>query len=220
MSASHRKIPVLLTLYERYLDERDARLFAKAVSQRYATATLERLAQVGDRYRRRAAVLALGLLADYDSNHVMGGALVDVDRGVRMLAENGIRHVWNRDGNSHQRKQLVEIIRRNDAGEFDKAIELATELLEQAPGFAEAWNQRAVAYFQSGCYADSIRDCRQTLEINPYHFGAASGMGRCYLKLDDRISALECFRRALRLNPNLEQIRAQVIYLQKSLKGK
>ena len=45
-------------------------------------------------------------------------------------------------------------------------------------------------------------------------------MGRCYLKLDDRISALECFRRALRLNPNLEQIRAQVVYLQKTLKDK
>jgi tetratricopeptide (TPR) repeat protein len=220
MSASHKKIPILLTLYERYLDERDARLFAKAVSRRYTTPTLERLAQAGDRYRRRAAVLALGLLADYESNNVLGCALVDSDRGVRMLAEHGIRHIWNRAGNQYQRKQLAEIIRLNDAGEFDKAVERATELLEQAPWFAEIWNQRAVAYFQSGRFADSIRDCRQTLEINPYHFGAASGMGRCYLKLDDRISALECFRRALRLNPNLEQVRAQVVYLQKSLKDK
>jgi len=43
-------------------------------------------------------------------------------------------------------------------------------------------------------------------------------MGQCYLQLNDRISALECFRRALRLNPNLEGVRAKVVYLQKSLK--
>ena len=56
MSASQPRIPILLTLYERYLDERDVQLFAQAVSQRYSTSTLERLAQAGDRFRRRAAV--------------------------------------------------------------------------------------------------------------------------------------------------------------------
>jgi tetratricopeptide (TPR) repeat protein len=209
-----------MPLYERYLENQDSREFASAVAKRYTPSTLERLAQAGDRYRRRAAVLALGLLGDYDSNHVMGCALIDSDRGVRMIAENGIRCIWQRAGNEYQRKRLAEIVRFNETREFEKAIHRSTELLEQAPWFAEIWNQRALAYFYTDRYTDSIRDCRQALEINPYHFGAASGMGQCYLKLDDRISALECFRRALRLNPNLEQVRAQVIYLQKSLKDK
>jgi tetratricopeptide (TPR) repeat protein len=220
MFDSINKTPVLLAMYERYLDDRDAGKFAIAASQRYTTPTLERLAEAGDRYRRRAAVLALGLLADYESNNVVGCALVDSDRGVRMLAENSIRLLWTRAGNRHQRKQLAVIIRLNESGDYEKAVQSATELLEQAPWFAEIWNQRAVANFNLKHYTDSIRDCRQTLEINPYHFDAAAGMGRCYLKLDDRISTLECFRRALRLNPNLEQIRAQVVYLQKSLKDK
>jgi hypothetical protein len=35
------------------------------------------------------------------------------------------------------------------------------------------------------------------------------------LKLDNHVSALQSFRRALRLNPNLEGIRAQVVRLAK-----
>ena len=111
--------------------------------------------------------------------------------------------------NPSEKAVLAHKIRRLTPG--------ATELIEHAPWFAEAWNQRALARFHRREYNDSIRDCRQALEINPYHFGAASGMGQCYLKLGDRLSALESFRRALRLNPNLERVRAQVIHLQKLL---
>jgi hypothetical protein len=35
---------------------------------------------------------------------------------------------------------------------------------------------------------------------------------------DNPIAALEAFRRALRLNPGLEEVRAQVVRLQRSLK--
>jgi tetratricopeptide (TPR) repeat protein len=66
-----------------------------------------------------------------------------------------------------------------------------------------------------GEFDESISDCHQALEINPYHFAAASGMGQAYLHLGDHISSLEGFRRALRLNPNLEGARAQVARLTK-----
>ena len=64
----------------------------------------------------------------------------------------------------------------------------------------------------------AIRDCHQALEINPYHFTAAAGMGQCYLLQDNPVAALEAFRRALRLNPGMEEVRAQVVRLQRSLK--
>jgi cytochrome c-type biogenesis protein CcmH/NrfG len=45
-------------------------------------------------------------------------------------------------------------------------------------------------------------------------------MGQAYLQMNDPISALDSFRRALRLNPNMEEVRAQVIHLQRRLKDK
>ena len=91
--------------------------------------------------------------------------------------------------------------------------------LPDAPTFAEAWNQRAIGHYSLGQFVDSIRDCRQAVEINPYHFGAVAGMGQCYLRLGNQLWALESFRRALALNPNLEGIRGNVTSLERKLKN-
>lgn len=213
------RVPALHGLYHQYLVDQDNPRFSRQVSKRYTIGTLERLCAAGDRMARRAAVLALGLLGDYNSNSTLGRALHDADRGVRMLAESGIRHLWCRIGTSGHREQLETIIEFNATQRFDEAISRATRLIEQAPWLPESWNQRALALFNIGRYAESIHDCTQTLEINPYHFGAATGMGQCHLKLNHRPQALECFRRALKLNPNLEGVRAHVLYLQRTLKS-
>jgi tetratricopeptide (TPR) repeat protein len=160
------------------------------------------------------------MLADYSANSVLGRRLSDNDRGVRLLAESFIRDLWCRDGTVGQRHHLQRVIRLNSSGLGEEAIVEATALLEDAPAFAEAWNQRAIAYFVRNDFSRSVRDCHQTLELNAYHFGAAVGMGRCYLEMDEGRLALEAFRRALKLNPNLEGIRAQVVLLEKTLGGK
>ncbi len=207
------RVPSLSMLYEQYLDNQDSAGFISKVSRTYTPGTLERLATHQNREVRRAAVLALGFVGDYSCNHTMGRALIDDDRTVRMIAENGIRSVWTRAGNEEERQLLTILCRYNAAKQYDEAIRRATELIERAQWFAEAWNQRATACFSKGKFADAIRDCHQALEINPYHFVAATSMGQAYLELQNPVSALECFRRALRLNPDLEGVRAQVVRL-------
>ena len=71
----------------------------------------------------------------------------------------------------------------------------------------------------SAKFAETIRDCHEALELNPYHFIAATHMGRAYLELGNPVSALECFRRALRLNPDLEGVRLQVVRLARLVEG-
>ncbi len=209
---------LLMQIYRQYLADQNTDGFAARVSQRYAAGSLERLAVAGDRLCRRAAVLAIGLLGDYGSNAALGRALHDADRGVRMLADTWIRVLWQRDGNESQRAELEQIIAENSERCFSEAIALANRLLESAPWIAEAWNQRALALFSLGKFGESIRDCTEALEINPYHFQAATGMAQCYLQLKNQSQALECFSRALRLNPNLEGVRAHILYLQRALK--
>jgi tetratricopeptide (TPR) repeat protein len=215
-----RRPPRLDEFYERYLEEEDTAQFIKNVSGSYLPATLARIAELGGRMSRRAAVLALGFLGDFQVNRVLGNCLADSDRGVRMMAENAIRAVWCRDGNSEHQSLLQEVIQLNTQQQYDDALHKVNQLLAEASWFAEAYNQRAVALFCGKRYAESIEDCRQTLELNPYHFGAAAGMGQCYLQLGNKVAALESFRRALKLNSNLEGVRAQVVYLQRLLKNR
>jgi tetratricopeptide (TPR) repeat protein len=126
--------------------------------------------------------------------------------------------VWMRCGNAGQRKKLEQLVRLNTAQRYEEANQLASNMIEKAPWIAEFWNQRAVALYSTGKFYEAINDCVQALELNAYHFGAAAGMGQCYLQLGDRRAALDSFRRALRLNPGLEGVRAQVVYLQRTLK--
>jgi tetratricopeptide (TPR) repeat protein len=217
MSSELTRTPVLMELYEQFLADEDAAAFVHRVGHRYNTASLERLALCGSRLVRRAGVLALGYLAGYESNATLGRALHDADRGVRLLAENAIRSVWVRTGSEAERREINAIIALNTTKLHPEARRRATKFIERAPWFAEGWNQRAIANYCTEAYEQSIDDCKAALELNPYHFGAAAGMGQCYLKLGGQALALEAFRRALKLNPNLEGVRANVAYLERLL---
>ncbi len=220
MGSDSRRMPLLMTLYEQYLDNQDAATFLRKVVWGYTQGTLQRLAEHDSCKVRRGAVLALGLLGDYEVNSALGRALQDADRTVRSLAETAIRNVWIRVGSDEHRQQLGIVVRLNAAQRYQEAIQRAGKLIEKAPWLAEAWNQRAIAHFALSRYSDSIRDAHQALEINPYHFAAAAGMGQAYLQLKSPTLALECFRRALTLNRDLEGVRAQVQRLTRSLKDK
>ena len=212
--------PILAELYEQFLADRDQAAFVHRVAGRYSTSTLERLVMHSSRWIRRGAVLALGSIADFSSNAVLGHALVDIDRGVRILAETAIRAVWCRDGNWNQQQQLARIIGLNAAEKHDAARTSATRLIDENSRLAEAWNQRAIANFAVQRYLESISDCRSTLDLNPFHFGAAAGLGQCHMQIGDQQAALDTFRHALKINPSMEGVRANVVYLQKLLKKK
>jgi tetratricopeptide (TPR) repeat protein len=211
--------PHLIPVYQEYLTTEESARFVSRVSHSYTVGTLTRLAAGGKRTSRRAAVLALGYMGDYGINATLGRALHDDDRGVRLLAENAIREIWGRDGSLDHQQDLERVIRWNQSGRLVEAMELADEILDSNPYFAEVWNQRAIAHFQFENFERSASDCHQALELNPYHFGAAVGMGHCFLETNDAYAALESFRRALRLNPELEGVRAQVGYLERTLEG-
>ena len=219
VSDASEKAPLLDAFYHDYLTNETSAHFVADVSAHYTLATLKRLAAYGSQTTRRAAVLAVGFLGGYESNDVLGHALHDDDRVVRLVAENSIRELWYRDGSPLQQHRLQQIIRLNNCFNFEQAAREASQLIHEADGFAEAWNQRAIAYYQMERFSESVRDCRQTLQRNPFHFASAVGMGHCYLEMCDALAALECFRWALQVNPDMENVRAQVGYLQRTLEG-
>lgn len=87
------------------------------------------------------------------------------------------------------------------------AVDHLTKLTADFPGYAEAYNQRAIAYFQMEEYERSIQDCLKSTELNRDHFGAWSGLGQCYLALRRFDLALSAFERVLDLQPFSEDAR-------------
>ena len=220
MSNEYHHRPLLVYHYERYLVDQKISTYVRSVSNSYTVGSLERLVMTGDRAARRGAVLALSRMADYRSNATLGRLLNDSDRGVRTLAENGIRRLWLRIGTPSQQRHLIAINEHLEDKEYDRAAQLSTALVEDAPWIAQGWYFRGKAFFHMEQYAAAVQDCHQALEINAYHFLAASVMGQTYQLQENPVAALEAFRRALRLNPSMEEVRAQVVHLQRTLKDK
>ena len=98
------------------------------------------------------------------------------------------------------------------------ALTAFDEAVRRAPDFAEAWNKRATIYYLMGDYAASIVDVRQTLALEPRHFGALSGLGLINLKLDRKSDALAAFEAALELHPFLP-VRHEIEALREAVAG-
>ena len=206
MTTFHNR-SLLVDYINDFLEDQDIERFRRQIQARYQTGTLRRLLENSQDLRnRRAAALALGLLGDWDCNRALSAALRDDDEIVRQWAERSLWMIWFRGSHPASAEKLQTVAALLSRGRFQAAAQMATELIHQSPDFAEAYNQRAIAYWRLGDWSQAIDDCRKTLELNPQHFAAAAGMGQCFLRQSDRTQAAACFEKALRINPNLEDV--------------
>lgn len=219
MSESPQRYPQLDKIYQRFLNEESSADFILQVSSKYNLASLERLADGGHHISRRAAILAIGFLGSFENNEIMGRALNDSDRAVRMLADHGIREIWLRQGTSGQQQQIKAIHRLVDQSRMNEVITAATDLIETNPDYGEAFNQRAIAYCSQGNYKSALVDCREALQCNRFHFPAAIGLAHCCMQIDEASGALAGYRLALNINPDLDSVRRQVSRLERMLEN-
>ncbi len=199
--------PLLAFYYEQLDRDGDLDTFQVRVEARYSETTLRRLVSSADVRARRGAVSALGLIGDFGSNDALGSALADEDPAVRQLAVSSLWSIWFRAGSDEQNEKLRLIVEFNNRGLPREAQRQATRLIAEAPTFAEAYNQRAIASFVLGEFVESAADCKRVLELNPYHFGALGGLGQCYLRLGRPDLALETYRRSLAIQPHDEGLK-------------
>jgi tetratricopeptide (TPR) repeat protein len=66
----------------------------------------------------------------------------------------------------------------------------------------------------------SLTDCAEVLKRNPLHFGALSGYGQIYFRLERYEKAIEYWRRALRVNPNMPGVQLNIEAVQRLLQEK
>ena len=138
------------------------------------------------------------------SNSSIDSFLTDLknpDENVRQRATRELWRIWFYQKGAYG----LELIERSQsslqAGNAKQAEEILTELINDLPDFAEAWNRRAVLYYILEKYQRAKNDCLQVIKLNPFHFGALHGLGLCYVALGDYQAALSAFRKALEIQP-------------------
>jgi tetratricopeptide (TPR) repeat protein len=132
------------------------------------------------------------------------------DPSVAKRAEQEIWTIWHETPDSRSMEIMITAREALDMNDVATAIGLLDDLVAHAPDFAEAWNQRAIVLYLADDFAGSLRDIDRTLALEPRHFGALSGRGQIFLRLDEYELALSAFQAALDQNPWMDNIRNQM----------
>ena len=106
------------------------------------------------------------------------------------------------------------------AQQFGTALEKFNAIIAQRPGFAEGWNKRATLFYLMGDYVHSLADIDQTLELEPRHIGALSGLGLVNLQMEREEAAADAFRRVLTIDPQNVGAKTNLTIIQDILKRK
>jgi tetratricopeptide (TPR) repeat protein len=189
-------------------------VFRRLAQKRYNEGTLVRLLSHPEPRARQAALMALGLYGTMAANAAAAGRLRDPDEEVRRLASDTLWSLWFRADTDANNRELQRLMRLADP---DEALAGLDQLVRRSPGFAEAYNQRAILAFRRRDYRRSAADCARVMQLNPHHFAAQAGMAQCYLQLRKPRAALRLFRNALRINPYLDGVAETIRTLEKAL---
>jgi len=136
--------------------------------------------------------------------------LNDASPTVREYAEQALWLLWSRSGDAAVDRLMERGLEAMQSGRHAEAIATFSEVIRRKPAFAEGWNKRATVLYLAGEFQRSLADCDEVLRRNPRHFGALSGAGLIHLQLEQYGQALDWFRRALEVNPNMQGIEAEV----------
>jgi len=126
-----------------------------------------------------------------------------------------IWEIWRFTSNEEANDLMKLGISAMQTGKLAVAKNYFDDVIAIAPEFAEGWNKRATVYYFLQEYDKSLDDIRQTLTLEPRHFGATAGLGLIFLQLNYLESALEAFREALAINPHLTGPKIQVERLER-----
>jgi tetratricopeptide (TPR) repeat protein len=169
---------------------------------------------------RLAAVERLAEIGQMPDADRLLPRLSDTDPRVRESAADALWRIWSRSGDPAIDALFARGVGQMQSAAFDDALATFNDIVARKPAFAEGWNKRATIYFLMGDNEKSLKDCDEVFKRNPNHFGALSGAGQIHLKLGNLELALQFFKRALKVNPNLEGLAQMVPMLEQHLRDK
>ena len=102
---------------------------------------------------------------------------------------------------------------------YDVALDFLDQVVTLQPAYAEGWNRRATVHFMMKNYGKSMSDIDRTLQLEPRHFGALSGLAQIMAETGHKQSALEAWQKVLAIYPMMRSAQDQVGTLSEELAG-
>lgn len=133
--------------------------------------------------------------------------------------EAKIREEWSRSGSPSMDLLLARGREAMEADDPRAAIRQFSALIDHAPDFAEGYHMRATAYYRMDRYGPALDDLRRTLELNPKHFAALTGVGLILEDIGAVDGALDAFRAAHALHPNQAEVAQSIEALAREVEG-
>ena len=129
-------------------------------------------------------------------------ALRSESEPISKAATQAIWEIWFRKESSPYYDALLSAVETMESGDEDAALEQFNTIIKERPGYAEAWNRRAVIYMRLGEFQESVSDGEQAIALNPYHFGAWRAVGLSRLRLGQILAARQALDISLTIYPN------------------
>lgn len=120
--------------------------------------------------------------------------------------ESAIWRFWLGLAPDMQSRVLVErAMARREEYALEEAERFLDRAIERAPGYAAAWNQRAFVRFLREEYEGALEDLHRTLELEPKHFGALSGLFHVLFRQGRARAANAALVKAVEIHPWLKE---------------
>ncbi|MFK7892467.1 MAG: tetratricopeptide repeat protein [Granulosicoccus sp.] len=124
------------------------------------------------------------------------------DSAVAQQIESRIWQIWFEAPDANAQLLVSQIDQAVAARRLQIGLQLADQLVDSNPDYAEAWNKRATINYLMGDNDQSVADIRKTLELEPRHFGAISGLGLIFIRQGNIRAAQDAFEQVLNISPS------------------
>ena len=142
-----------------------------------------------------------------------------LDLTEAQLIERRIWDIWHTHTDLQVSKFMAAGVLSMRSGFLREALVALDTVVGIDPNFAEGWNKRATIYFMMGRYTASVNDIQRALYLEPRHFGALSGLGLIFDAIGKDEAAVEVWKQALAIHPNMPKIRSRMLEVKRELTG-
>jgi tetratricopeptide (TPR) repeat protein len=145
-------------------------------------------------------------------------AAAESEEKAELIAEE-VWAIWLDSGSASVNFVLRRGTAAHKSGKKDLARRLYDQTLTLSPDYAEGWARSSRLALEEENLSRALTEAAQTLTLEPRHFYALWTMGNVFEKLGRNDEALEAYREASKLHPQLKAVKDRLAALESRLNG-